>query len=423
MTAVLIEQAAPLAWLVGLRAAMDEPFDPADLTNGQLREAARELAQLRARIDARQLAIAAELDRTGAAKHSGFTSPGAMLAADFGGNRTSGDRLLRTAKNLESASRTEAALRDGQISLEQAEIVSRTVAGLPAELDARTKSKVEQRLISNARMLSVQDLRRRVLRVADLYADNATADRDENESLRLQEARAWANAELWFGAARDGLVTGGFKIPVAQADMLKNQVDAIAAPRRRHVDGIDAPEELTPSQRLGRAFCAWIERIPVDGLPTTGGTPATLTVNLDYATLLGEAAAATLATGTRVSAGEVRRLACHAGILPRVLDGASSVLDQGRAKRLFTPAQRLALADRDGGCTYPGCDRPPAWTEAHHLDHWARDTGPTTLENGALLCAWHHHQVHAANTEARIRDGRVEFRLNGIWQTNHRWRP
>ena len=134
-------------------------------------------------------------------------------------------------------------------------------------------------------------------------------------------------------------------------------------------------------------------------------------------------AAGTLATGERLSATEIRRLACTSGILPRVLDGTSQILDQGRTKRLFTPPQRIALADRDNGCTYPGCDRPPAWTEAHHLNHWTRDNGPTTLTNAALLCARHHHFIHTEGIQGRIQDGHVQFHINGIWHTNHRWRP
>ena len=145
---------------------------------------------------------------------------------------------------------TDAALSAGEISLEQAEIVSRAVAGLPAELSPGDRANVESRLISNAKMFSLADLRKRVMRIADLYADRATADADENENLRLQEARAWQNTELWFGQARDGLVSGGFKLPEAQYDLLAASLDAVAAPRRRHLD--EAPQSpddelLTPS--------------------------------------------------------------------------------------------------------------------------------------------------------------------------------
>jgi len=291
MTVAMLDSATPLAWLEVARTAIEQPFDPTELSPEQLRDVSRELGQLRAQVDARLLAVASQLDSTEAAKASGFTSTGALLAADFGGNRTAGDRLVRTAKNLVSAIQTQSALEAGQISLEQAEIVSRTMAGLPPGLDESTMDRVEIRLLSNARMLSVADLRKRVLRVADLYADKRTADQDEDEKLRLQEARAWANTEFWTGQPRDGLVTGGFKIPVAQADMLTHQIGALAAPRRQHLDTAqhswaDADEELTGAQRLGRAFCQWIEHVPTDGLPTTGGTPATLTVNLDYASLV-----------------------------------------------------------------------------------------------------------------------------------------
>jgi HNH endonuclease len=59
-----------------------------------------------------------------------------------------------------------------------------------------------------------------------------------------------------------------------------------------------------------------------------------------------------------------------------------------------TPAQRRALAARDGGCLFPGCDTPPIWCEPHHwLIHWL-DGGPTDLDNLALLCRRHHRFVH-----------------------------
>jgi hypothetical protein len=286
-------------------------------------------------------------------------------------------------------------------------------------LDELTRIRVEKRLIGDAKRLSLPDLRRRVLRVADIYAPKADADLDEDTKLRRQEAQAWQDTELWIGAVKDGKARFGGEIPALYADLLKNQLGAIAAPRRNE----DTDPDLTFNQRMGRAFCHWVEKIPTDGLPTTGGTAATLTVNIDFEDLKSQIAAATLGTGTRISASEVRRLACNHDILPRVLDGKSIPLDQGRAKRLFTPAQRLAMADRDRGCTYPGCDRPPAWTEAHHIDWWAKDGGATDLERGTLLCARHHHWVHSEDIHIRRRDSHTEFQINGIWQTNHRWRP
>lgn len=69
--------------------------------------------------------------------------------------------------------------------------------------------------------------------------------------------------------------------------------------------------------------------------------------------------AATLDTGTRISAGQARRLACATGIIPMVLDGDSVPTDLGRERRLFTKHQKIALAHRYHGCAATGCDRPP----------------------------------------------------------------
>jgi predicted restriction endonuclease len=36
---------------------------------------------------------------------------------------------------------------------------------------------------------------------------------------------------------------------------------------------------------------------------------------------------------------------------------------------------------------------PPAWTDAHHIKHWA-DGGATKLSNLLLMCRRHHRLVH-----------------------------
>jgi hypothetical protein len=94
-------------------------------------------------------------------------------------------------------------------------------------------------------------------------------------------------------------------------------------------------------------------------------------------------------------------------LLPPVLGGApSQPLDLGRSTRVISPAQRAALAVRDGGCVFPDCDRPLAWCDGHHLWHWV-DGGPTDLENLALVCRAHHRTVHEGGWQlTRGPDGR-----------------
>ncbi len=72
-------------------------------------------------------------------------------------------------------------------------------------------------------------------------------------------------------------------------------------------------------------------------------------------------------------------------------DGPDTGMVTGHSdtRRTFTENQRLAILARDGGCTFPGCDRPGAWTQIHHIIAWA-DGGPTTIDNGAMICGYHH---------------------------------
>ena len=99
-------------------------------------------------------------------------------------------------------------------------------------------------------------------------------------------------------------------------------------------------------------------------------------------------------TGQALSIASVERATCTATTVEVVIDAAGEVLDIGREQRLHTRRQRVALAARDGGCRWPGCDRPPSWCEAHHIRHWQRDHGETSVENGILLCRHHHLLAH-----------------------------
>jgi hypothetical protein len=70
------------------------------------------------------------------------------------------------------------------------------------------------------------------------------------------------------------------------------------------------------------------------------------------------------------------------------------VEDPCAENRLYNRRQREILAAKFGGCMDPDCDRPPSWTEAHHIQWVYRDGGKTTIENAILLCKYHHLKYH-----------------------------
>jgi Domain of unknown function (DUF222) len=108
-----------------------------------------------------------------------------------------------------------------------------------------------------------------------------------------------------------------------------------------------------------------------------------------------------LVDGTTLDPTTVGRLVCDAGIHRVVTDGRSSILDYGTTTRTVPAPLFNALVIRDRHCRYPSCDRPPDWTEAHHI-RWVTHGGPTALHNLVLLCSRHHHLLHTPGWHAKL---------------------
>ena len=417
------------------------PLDSyAGLAPAEIVAACEALGRLESRVKAHQLAAARALETSKAAATLGATSTGALLANTFGGDPTAAKRMLGQAARLETASQTQEALGRGEVTLAQAELIARTVKDLPGDPSPEQRQACEAQLLCDAPKLTFKDLTRRADRISEVFAPEQV-DTHENTILVRREADAWAKSYFWIADRRDGTYKGEFVIPEAQGAMLKNALNAINAPQVRTDDPERAAlnDKPTYGQQMADALCTLIEHIPADRLPDTAGVGAIMTMgvppqgrvaagdNLDYDTLEGAVKAATLSDGCRISAGQARRMACGLRILPQVFDGESLPLDHGRTKRLFQKPQRRAMERRDRGCTFPGCDRPPQWTEAHHAKTpWAIGQS-THLDEGVLICPHHHRTIHQDDWTIRFStvDGHPEYRPPGsdVWRRNHRWRP
>jgi hypothetical protein len=88
-------------------------------------------------------------------------------------------------------------------------------------------------------------------------------------------------------------------------------------------------------------------------------------------------------------------------VIHRVLRAGETILSYGRATYTVPRDLFRAVAARDGGCRFPGCDRKVSWCDAHHIHYW-RHLGPTDLENLVLLCNRHHHHVHRHNLQLKL---------------------
>ncbi len=175
------------------------------------------------------------------------------------------------------------------------------------------------------------------------------------------------------------------------------------------------------AERQADALVA-LARGALDGgsLPDVRGERPHVRVTIDWQALCAERGAPGVAGGSLGWAGPInpetaRRLACDASVA-RIITGPDGLpLDVGRAQRTASAAIRRAVEIRDGHCVFAGCDALPEWCDVHHVVHWAHG-GPTSCDNGALLCERHHTACHEGGFMIRRTSGSARwhtYRLDG----------
>jgi hypothetical protein len=398
-----------VAFALGVRAAVKEVagVEPTFMTAEEKRHALLELSRAESQLAAMRLRVMAVADDIGLA--TGARDVAAWLAAEtsteYRPARSDQELAVRIDRRWHHVAD---ALLAGDVSLAHARIIVHALEALPADLPADTVGKAEVALIEHAPGLRPGQLARVGRRVLELVAPEV-AEHEEARRLRDQERRARARQRVGRRSLGDGLTRIHLDVLDSVADRLWTYLDAFASPRRQaasrpemaNADGVAAasPFERAPyGQRMAVAFAALLEHLDPARLPHHGGDATTVMVTIDLAALRADLATAglidgDLSSGPNLTADEARRLACTARIIPVVLGGTGEILDQGRAQRCFTAAQRRAMRVRDKRCRVEGCTIPATWCEAHHLESWALG-GRTDLADGALFCAWHHHRAH-----------------------------
>ena len=368
-----------------------------------------ELTRLEAQVVELKSRVAAHADELQVGSDVGATSTANWLAHQTRQTRPAAARTVRLGYDLATHDHVRDALARGDLRVDQARVIIGAVAALPDDLDPDLVIRAERHLVAEAAEHDARTLKILGRRLLEVVAPEV-ADAHEADLLEKEEAKAAQATRLTMTDDGHGRVHGRFTLPTAQGAMLKKLLLAIAAPK--HVaatQGAGVVRRPGP-ERMGRAFAELIERIPAKRLPKVGGLDATVVVTIDLDTLTGKLQkAGVLDTGERISPGLARRLACAGRVIPVVLGGTSQVLDVGRARRLFTRSQLLAMGIRDKGCVGEGCDWPPWLCHGHHWVRWT-DNGPTNLTNGGLLCPRHHARAHDPAYEMTHRPGgRVSF--------------
>ncbi len=309
----------------------------------ELGRAESQLAELRLRI----LADAGDLAHQTAAKDAaGWLAQ--VTRTRFADARA--DLALASALDRDRAL-LAAAMRDGSVTLAQAQVIHRAVAALPASVDVDTVMRAEAHLVAQAAEFGPKELGRIGRRILDVVAPEI-AEAVEAARLADLEADAADRTRLTLRRLGDGTTRISGRVPDAVGTRFATYLEAFTNPRvdtgdRSHDRPGDPVARAAYPQRMGQAFAQFLEAVDPARLPLHGGDATTVIITIPLASLQADLAAADLVgaglvpgddlTGDRLTASQVRRLACTAKILPAVLGGDSLPLDLGRSRRTVQP--------------------------------------------------------------------------------------
>ncbi len=243
--------------------------------------------------------------------------------------------------------RVAAGLTAGVVSVEQARVIVAGLEALPARVGVEVIGRAEEQLVAYARDYRPSELRRLARHILDVVAPEI-AEGEEAKRLEDEEQHAREKCRLSLRPVGDGSTRVSGLIPDADASRLRTYLESFTSPRKAGA-AIGGEEDRIPYRRqLGHAFCALLEHIDPAKLRDHGGDATTVMVTIALESLMADLATAglidgDLTAGDNMSATAARRLACNASIIPVVLGGKGEILDLGRTRRLFSPAQRKAL--------------------------------------------------------------------------------
>lgn len=320
--------------------------------------------------------------------------------------------------------RVTLAFHDGRISLAQLRAITNTVVREVRWLDEEAVASIdeaaerfatgdhsrERRPVSMPRALP-EDLEALVRSwVLSLSSCDAEAVGERRRSRRYLRAHITS----------DQLVRVSAQLPLDDGgDDLLSVIQA-ARSQTMGESPADAAADARSHEQRAADILSWMIRAAMrvdDSLPRLAGESPSLMISVPEAVLrrhaeldlrIPPADRPNIGHATTVQSGEAMpviaamRILCDGAVRSLLVDDHDRPLRLGRTQRLFSWAQRRALTHRHKQCASPGCTVPPGWCEAHHVRPWG-DGGATDIDNGILLCGFHHHEVHRARLEV-VRD-------------------
>jgi hypothetical protein len=331
-----------------------------------------DLRRVATRLEAEIARVLHAAEQVEAWRASGATSIEAWLAGQTHVSIRSARDQVRLAGTLAAAPVVAEKMADGELSLDNVRLLGAVVGHDEFGGDAG--------LLVEIASGSPRDTRRGLEQWLAMVDASGEAERDK--ALRLKR-------HLTFTSNGEGMYdVKGLLMPEDVAHV-RAALDHIAG--AAYADETGRPHHT----RIADAFVELCQAYN-SGTVTGGRERPKVLMAVPFETIVERGAARGVIIGLdeTISAETVRRMCCDAELNRVVTRGRSTILDYGTTTRLASDSQYYALVARDGGCRWPGCDRPPGWTQVHHIDEVFLDDGPTDLNKLALNCSTHHDYVH-----------------------------
>jgi hypothetical protein len=430
---LLVDAASAVAALAACQEDVDL-LDEAALLAGM-----RALSELDRRSQSYKLwfaaAIARQSDHTlgydGLARRKGSATPAIFIQSMTGSSIEEATKLARLGQSIVDAEDSgveqtpiAVAAVSGEISVDAADAIRRGFGVPDATVTAAQLAAASEELIARADAMTPESLVK-AARQARNDLDLDAIERDEKARAAIRYVRVWK---------RDGMCGGSWAVPDEDSGLeIYNAMKLLVAtksngPRFADVTRESAPvpdtrepaaeavpkpapepvpapvpeDERSPEHIMADGFVQIFHNgLTVDPaiVPGAGRAPVRVIVaGSVFTSVLADrvknghdaspsGSALLEETMSAISFGKLEEYLCEGGTIGIAFNEKGQVLDAGREQRLFTRIQRTALGVRDGGCRYPGCEKPPSWTEAHHIAYWSRDSGATNVANGMPLSA------------------------------------
>jgi hypothetical protein len=381
----------------------------AGVSDGELIETMRAWAQTRRMVDAGLATLAGEvaarstleLGYDGLAQRAGARTADALVSQLTGTTGVEARSLTTVGVMLASPQPWLAAVAgqvsSGELSVGAAAAIQTGLGSPSPSVAADDLADAAAALLTTAGGLPPEKVARRARELRDELDENGVADREAH----LRDKRF-----LRLIPQPDGMTRLFGLLDPESAALVTDAVDAVTSPRRggpRFVDPAAAAradaiiEDTRSTEQL--TLDALVAMVRIAAAADTGRVfgvrkPA-VRVHVTLSDLDRRAGTAHLEGQTAaVSTATAERIACTDGLVPILFNNHGAPLKLGHTRRHFTQHQRTILAAIWGGCAAPGCERPPSWTEAHHINEWHKDHGSTNIQDGILLCKHHHLMVH-----------------------------